>query len=114
MKLFNSVLPLKNFVECNTDSNIKNRLTVHINNLKNNPNVSDYKKRFRWDLWWSIPAIEREKIISDSVPRDQWVGGYPDINDNHIDTLLRKVFDIHYLIKVETGLIVNKSKLLKV
>lgn len=113
MKLFNSVLALKNFVECNTDSNTKNRLTVHINNLKNNPNVEDYKKRFRWDLWWSIPTIEREKIISDSIPRDQWVGGYPDINDSHIETLLKKVFDTCYIINVETGLIINRKTLLK-
>lgn len=114
MKLMQSVQPLKNWIDINSNTNVKNKMTVHLNNLKNDPKVNDYKKRFRWDLWWSIPKDQRDNIIAASIPRDNWIGGYPDINDDHIYTLLKKVIDCIKIVNIETGLIINKKGLFNV
>jgi len=51
----------------------------------------DQHTRLRWDLWWALGAVKRDEIIAASVPRDEWVGGYPDVKTAHIDSLLRHV-----------------------
>jgi hypothetical protein len=40
----------------------------------------DTAQRFRWDLFWSIPAEERDPMVR---------GFYKYMNDSHIDTALR-------------------------
>lgn len=47
-------------------------------------------RRIRWDLWWVFPKYTRDAIIAESIPEDTWVGGYPDVTDAQLDTLLRK------------------------
>jgi len=45
-------------------------------------NTGDWQKRFRWDLLYSIPYLERAAWF-DEV--------YKYANDDHIDTALRKI-----------------------
>lgn len=46
-------------------------------------------RRLRWDMWWALTKNVREDVILQSIPRKEWVGGYPDITDDNIDALLR-------------------------
>jgi len=62
---------------------------------ENSPTLDEYAarelsaKRWRWDLFWRIPADTRhaftEALDADLGPRD-W-------NDDHLDTALRRVTD---------------------
>lgn len=112
MKLYNSILPFKNTLECLLTPQIRNKLTVHLLGLKQNKSIKCYKTAFRFNLWHSLNQQQKDKIISASIPQDQWVGGYAEYNDEHLSTLLKKVIDINFIIQCETGMIVNKNKLL--
>ena len=52
---------------------------------------ADIETRLMWDLWWALPTIVRDDIVDASIARAEWVGGYPDVTDAHLNTLLRKV-----------------------
>lgn len=40
------------------------------------------EKRYRWDMWYCIPQAERVQMMRDF---------YEYLNDDHIDTALRKI-----------------------
>ena len=64
----------------------------HFNNLKLDKKVKCLKTRFIFDLWCSLSIVEKDNVIDKTIPKDQWVGGYADYHDNHLKTLLNKVF----------------------
>lgn len=43
--------------------------------------TQDVNKRYRWDLWWSIPREVRYGVLD----------AHPGVLDSHLDTMLRKV-----------------------
>ena len=112
MKLYNSIKTLKNAIDTRLTTDVFCKLTTHIVTIKQNKTIKDYKRRFRFDIWYSLPENTRKNIISKSIPFSDWVGGYPDISDKHIETLLNKVIDLNFIVNVETGLILNSKKLL--
>lgn len=66
---------------------IKNRISIYTystakyyyENIKNDPRVKDINKCFRWDLFYASIA---PKYTCDNL--------YPYLNDDHIDTALKK------------------------
>lgn len=63
---------------------------VYIKDNLENPRIKDADRGMRWQLWWAIPQDTRKLIIAESLPFDTWVGGYPDHNDEHLYSLLKK------------------------
>ena len=43
----------------------------------------DIRKRFRWDLWWAIPAGKRYELMDQLYSLG--------LNDGHLDTVLKSV-----------------------
>ena len=55
--------------------------------------VDNMRRRLTWDLWWALKDTTRNEIIVESIPYDEWVGGYPKgVSDEVLNTLLNKVF----------------------
>ena len=52
-----------------------------INELQTNPGIKDVDMRFRWDMFYLIPSVERTEFI-DTI--------YQYANDNHLDSVLKK------------------------
>lgn len=59
--------------------------------LGKNPSIKDVDLAIRYKLWFALPRSTRDEIISESISRDQWVGGYSDFNDDHLYTLLKNI-----------------------
>lgn len=90
MKLRNSVEDLKavwDLVLANHMGGVKEMYS----DAHNNQRVKDPMRAFRWNVWFAINREMRDDIISKSIPKDKWVGGYPDITSDQIDTLLKRV-----------------------
>ena len=92
MKLYKSINPLKNTIESLLTPQIRNKLTVHLLGLKQNKNIKCYKTAFRFNLWHSLSQQQKDRIIETSIPQYQWVGGYANYSDDHLNTLLKKSY----------------------
>ena len=57
---------------------------AHRDALRSSDAPVDPDRRFRWDLWWAVPADVRYPIMDDVYN----VG-----NDTHLDTVLRRWVD---------------------
>lgn len=88
MKLRNSIPVLSKIWEEVKDDP---RLPAYIEHLQNNPKIKDTNIAFIWGVWSSLPREKRDIVIAASIPESEWIGGYPDINDNAIETLLKRV-----------------------
>jgi len=100
MKLTNSVLPLKNMLDCTVFMLPKYKQVAQriYNECVLNPHIKDALKALRYSIWHGLSIRQRDEVISKSgLP---CVGGYYDYNDSHLDALLRKVLPDTYLIKV--------------
>jgi hypothetical protein len=100
MKLYNSIVPLKNMLDCTVfedprfQSSAKNAFLT----AKRDSNIEDAFKSLRYKIWYALSREQRDQVIAASgVP---CVGGYYDYNDNHLDTLLNKVLSDIYLTKI--------------
>jgi hypothetical protein len=100
MKLANSVLPLKNMLDCTVFMLPKYKEVAQriYNTTKNNNNIKDSFKVLRYAIWNGLTTTQKNDVISHSNLK--FVGGYYDYNDDNLDTLLRKVLPINYLAKM--------------
>ncbi len=51
--------------------------------------VKDPRTYASYLIWNAIAKTSRDAIIAESIPRTEWIGGYADVDDKHIDTLLK-------------------------
>lgn len=114
MKLYASKQALKNWIDVHTCNNVRNKMTVHLNNLINNLSHPSPYWGFRWDLWNSIPEKEQLKIISLSLDLEEWQRIMPSKKEKYIQALLNKVITRNMLVNIETGLIINRKGLFNV
>jgi len=61
-------------------------LTEYKEELKNDKRVKDVNMRLRWDIFWSMDMSKRTEIVDDI---------YKYANDDHLDTVLKKLVKIH-------------------
>jgi len=59
----------------------KEKIKAYKEGLKTDSRVKDLERRFRWDLFWSIPQKEREVIHSK----------FKNLTDDNIDVALKKI-----------------------
>ena len=100
MKLINSVEELQGYYAFLQD-NYMDVLVNKAKEVRSNPKVRDVDVAYRWAVWFGISNEVRDKIIAKSVPKETWVGGYPEVSSDHIDTLLKQVIDINHAEVVE-------------
>ena len=100
MKLFNSVLPLKNILDATifAQAEFQSAAKDIYNSSKANVKVKDAFVSLRYAIWNGLTKVQKDKAIGHSI--SEKVGGYYDYNDNHLDALLRKVLPTTYLIKI--------------
>jgi hypothetical protein len=100
MKLANSVLPLKNMLDCTVFMLPKYKEVAQriYNTTKNNNNINDSFKVLRYAIWNGLTTTQKNDVISHSNLK--FIGGYYDYNDDNLDALLRKVLPINYLAKM--------------
>lgn len=97
MKLANSVETFKGiYTWMCRDSGFMRKWMGHahktcFNYLERDKPRAAVEQRLLWDFWWQMPSYLQRFILSQSIPDSEWVGGYPDIKDSHIETLLRNV-----------------------
>ena len=58
------------------------------------PYIVSQDNAFVWLMWFTLPKQVRQEVIELSIPRSDWVGGYPDYTDAHLTTLLKKAFNL--------------------
>lgn len=69
-------------------------LPKYLEQLRNDPKINNANSAFIWAVWHTIPRETRDRVIAESIPKSEWIGGYPDITDSMIDALLRRVIKV--------------------
>ena len=100
MKLYDSITELKNtldnkfFYAKGFKASAKNML----DRIDNNPKIKDKNTAIRFTFWQAIDKATRDHIISKS--NVACIGGVYDVNDSHIETLLKKALPIVKIAKM--------------
>ena len=100
MKLFLSVLPLKNMLDATlfAQAEFQSAARDIYNHNKADNKIKCAYTALRYSIWNGLSKEQKDKIISYS--NIEKIGGYYQYNDYHLDTLLRKVLPTTYLIKL--------------
>lgn len=108
MKLLQSVQKLSDEIADKQYSSVETRQLFKdlinanwrtIEERHNEGKIKDKFKAFRWALWFSLPQDTKRDILEASGV--EYIGGYPsNVNDEHIDTMLRKALPVTKCTKI--------------
>lgn len=90
MKLKNSIKELQKTLDKMIKPNVIPLLKRDYLLVERNDKIKDSSRLIRFNIWWAIPKEQRDLIIEESLPRENWIGGYPDHTDEQLYTLLKK------------------------